>query len=111
MQAKKDLAQRITARYHGEAAAAAARKFFEDTFSKGELPTEIKALSLPSGLALSELILRSGGVKSRNEARRLISQGGVRIDGRKALGDEPVLAPASFVLQIGKHQFVRVNLA
>ena len=91
-------------------AGAAARKFFEDTFSKKELPADIKAVELPSGLSLSELILRSGGVKSRNEARRLVSQGAVKIDGKKISQDDVVSAPASFVLQMGKHQFVRVKL-
>ncbi|MDE2314511.1 MAG: tyrosine--tRNA ligase, partial [Elusimicrobia bacterium] len=95
----------------GAAAGAAARKFFEDTFSKKELPTDIEQISMPAGLALSEIILRSGRVKSRNEARRLITQGGVKIEGRKMTADESVSAPPSFVLQIGKHQFVKVNIA
>lgn len=111
MQAKKDLAQLLTARFHGEAAGAQERRFFEETFSKKELPKDIPSVSLPAGLSLSELVLRAGAVKSRNEARRLITQGGVKIDGKKAPGDEPVREPASFVLQVGKHQFVRVDLA
>ena len=109
MTLKKDLGQMLTTRYHGAEAGAAARKYFEDTFSKKELPTDIKAVDLPKGLALSGSSC-CGGVKSRNEARRLVSQGGVKIDGKKTVGDDPVSAPASFVLQIGKHQFVRVNL-
>lgn len=110
MEAKKDLAQKLTARYHGAEAGSAARKFFEETFSRRQLPSEIKALDFPPGLPLSELILRCGAVKSRNEARRLISQGAVKIDGQKAAEDKPVSSPASFVLQMGKHQFARVNL-
>ena len=110
MEAKKSLAQKMTARFHGDAAGAEARRFFEDTFSKKELPTDIKSMALPSGLQLSELVLRCGGVKSRNEARRLITQGGVKIDGQKQAADGPVAKPASFVLQIGRHQFVRVEL-
>jgi tyrosyl-tRNA synthetase len=110
MEAKKALARSLTARYHGEQAAEAALRYFEDTFSKGELPADIKIVELPAGLPLSELILRSGGVKSRNEARRLVSQGGVRIDGAKVSQDMLLTAPPSFVLQMGKHQFVRVKL-
>jgi tyrosyl-tRNA synthetase len=111
MEAKKRLAELLTARFHGPDQGRAARKFFEDTFSKRELPTgSIKAVELPAGLALSELVLRCGAVKSRNEARRLISQGGVKIDGRKAGADAPIGSPAAFVLQVGKHQFLRVTL-
>ena len=110
MEAKKSLAQKMTARFHGAEAGAAARKFFEDTFSKKELPTDIRGVTMPPGLMLSDLIARCGGVKSRNEARRLITQGGVRIDGQKASADGPVNEPRSFTLQIGKHQFVKVDL-
>lgn len=110
MEAKKRLAETITSRYHGPDAGPQARKFFEDTFSKKELPTDIKELPMPSGTSLSEVILRAGGCKSRNEARRLILQGGVKIDGNKAPADAPIASPVSFVLQMGKHQFVRINL-
>ncbi len=111
MEAKKELARLLTARFHGEQAGQAALKFFEDTFSKKTVPTEdIRSVDLPTGLALSEMILRCGGTKSRNEARRLITQGGVKIDGRKTGTDELVRSPDSFVLQIGKHQFVKIRL-
>ncbi len=111
MEAKKALAELLTARFHGEAAGKAARTFFEETFSKKKLPSdgEIALVSAPSGVQLGELLVRCG-VKSKNEARRLITQGGVKIDGNKVAADAPVKDPASFVLQIGKHQFVRVNL-
>lgn len=110
LEAKKDLAESLTGRYHGPEAARAERRFFEETFSRRELPSSVRAVSLPAGLALSELILRAGGVKSRNEARRLIIQGGVRINGQKAAADAAVSGPLSFILQVGKHEFVRVNL-
>jgi tyrosyl-tRNA synthetase len=108
MEAKKELARRITALYHGEPAALAERQFFENTFSKKELPADIPSLSASRGVKLVELVAEAGG-KSKGEARRLIEQGGVKLDGQKA-EDGPVRAPDSFVLQIGKHQFVRVNL-
>ena len=110
MAAKKALARELTSRFHGEKAGAEAHAFFEQTFSKKELPSELRCVELPGGLPLSEVVLRCGGVKSRNEARRLITQGGVRLDGQKAADDSPVRQPRSFVLQMGKHQFVKVNL-
>jgi len=110
MTAKKDLAQKLTARFHGDDTAAQARRYFEDTFSKKELPKDVPSMDAPRGSTLSEVVLRCGNLKSRNEARRLIQQGGVRIDGQKAPADAPVTSPDSFLLQIGKHQFVRVRL-
>ncbi len=110
MEAKKALAELLTARFHGEPAAKDERRFFDETFSKKELPKDIPSFSAPAGLTLSELILRCGATKSRNEARRLITQGGVKIDGKKAPADEPVREPAQFVLQVGKHQVERVEL-
>lgn len=108
MEAKKDLARRITALYHGDRIAMAERTFFEDTFSKKELPNDIPQFCFAKGVKLTEMVSQAGG-KSKGEARRLIEQGAVRIEGSKA-AEGPVEAPASFVLQIGKHQFVRVTL-
>jgi tyrosyl-tRNA synthetase len=111
MAAKKALAQKIVARFHGSAAGTEALAYFENTFSKKELPTELRVAQVPAGLTLSEIVLRAGGVKSRGEARRLITQGGVKIDGAKTVADDPIRSPASFVLQMGKHQFVKIEIA
>jgi len=110
MKAKKALARLLVARFHGEKAGDDALAYFESTFSKRELPTDLRVERVPPGLTLSEIVLRAGGVKSRSEARRLISQGGVKIDGAKAAGDDAVRSPSTFVLQMGKHQFVRIEL-
>ena len=110
MKAKKALARLIVARFHGDAAADAALGYFENTFSKRELPTDLRVEKVPAGLTLSEIILRAGGTKSRGEARRLITQGGVKIDGVKAAADDAIRTPASFVLQMGKHQFAKIEL-
>lgn len=110
MKAKKALARLLTARFHGEAAGDAALKYFEDTFSKKELPTDLRVERVSSGLPLAKIIVQAGGAKSLGEARRLIQQGGVQIDGAKATADAPVTAPGSFTLKMGKHQFVRIEL-
>lgn len=110
MKAKKELARRLTARFHGEEAGAAALAYFESTFSKKELPTDLRAERVPAGLTLSEIVARVGGAKSRSEARRLIQQGGVQIDAVKRVEDVPITAPPSFTLKMGKHQFVKIDL-
>jgi tyrosyl-tRNA synthetase len=110
MKAKKALARRIAARFHGDAAADAALAYFENTFSKKELPTDLSVVKIPPGKTLSEIIVLAGGGKSRSEARRLITQGGVQIDGVKRTDDAPIAAPAGFTLKMGKHQFVKIEL-
>ena len=110
MKAKKALARLLTARFHGEAAGDAALKYFEDTFSKKELPKDLRVERVAAGLPLAKIIVQAGGAKSLGEARRLIAQGGVQIDGTKATADAPVTAPNAFTLKMGKHQFVRIEL-
>jgi tyrosyl-tRNA synthetase len=110
MKAKKALARLIVARFHGDAAADAALAYFESTFSKKELPTDLKVVKVPSGKTLSEIIVLAEGAKSRSEARRLIAQGGVQIDGVKRIEDAAITAPSSFTLKMGKHQFVKAEL-
>lgn len=110
MKAKKELARLLTAKYHGDAAGADALAYFESTFSKKELPTDLRVERAVTGTPLAKIILQAGGAKSLGEARRLILQGGVQIDGVKAAADAPVSAPPSFTLKMGKHQFVKVEL-
>ena len=110
MKAKKALARLIVERFHGAGAGDAALAYFESTFSKKELPTDLRVVRVPAGLTLSEILVRAEGVKSRGEARRLIIQGGVQIDGVKRVDDAAIAAPESFTLKMGKHQFVKVEL-
>ncbi|MFI5362600.1 MAG: tyrosine--tRNA ligase [Elusimicrobiota bacterium] len=110
MKAKKALARQIVARFHGDAAADAALIYFESTFSKKELPTDLTIVTVPAGKTLSEIIVLASGAKSRSEARRLIAQGGVQIDGVKRTDDAAISAPPGFTLKMGKHQFVKIAL-
>ncbi len=109
MKAKKALARELVARFHDAAQADAALAYFESTFSKKELPKDLPVVKVAGGLKLSEIAFQTGAVKSKGEAQRLIVQGGVKIDGVKAQ-EVPVPPPASFVLQVGKHQFFRVEM-
>ncbi|MBI4060112.1 MAG: tyrosine--tRNA ligase [Elusimicrobia bacterium] len=110
MLAKKTLARTLVSRYHGAKAGDEAFAYFEATFSKKELPADLRVERVEAGLPLAKIIVQAGGAKSLGEARRLILQGGVQIDGVKAAADAPVSAPASFTLKMGKHQFVKVEL-
>ena len=110
LDAKKSLAETIVARYHGPAAARLAKERFERVFSKRQSPEDAPKIGVPPGLALSEIIVRAGAAKSKNEARRLLSQDAVRLDGEKVAADSPLAERGSFLLQVGRRRFVRVDV-
>ena len=108
-QAKLALAQEITGRYHGKEAAGAAREEFEKVFAKKDLPDDMEEYVLKaSSVKLSDLLAESKMVSSKNEARRLIEQGGVKIDSQKAVGDCEIKSGKEFVLQAGKRKFKKI---
>ena len=111
MQAKIDLARRIVEDFHSKAAAEEASRHFDSVIRKKEIPEEISEKVLPSGdYSLSALLLGSGLASSRTEAKRLIEQAAVSIDGRRAAADDTLnlVAPGGVVLKVGKRKFVRI---
>jgi len=87
--AKADLAARQVERFHGATAASEARGRFDSRFTRGELPPELVAEwrspePMDDELALPTLLTQMGLTKSNSEARRLIAQGAVRINGAVA---------------------------
>jgi tyrosyl-tRNA synthetase len=114
-QAKSDLARRIVADYHGQREAENAAAEFEKVFARKETPEEIKEIRLPPDARpvwVPKLLVTLGMAKSNGEARRLIEQGGVSLDGER-LADasrELAAAPAStYLFKVGKRHFVRVR--
>src|SRR5579864_5103709 len=111
MQAKLDLARFIVARSHGEEAARAAEEHFDRVVRQREAPEDIPVHPLPAGDPVHlPALLADAFELSTSEARRLISQGGVKLNG-KALSelDVPRERLAGAVLQAGKRRFVRLN--
>ncbi|MDA8242960.1 MAG: tyrosine--tRNA ligase [Elusimicrobia bacterium] len=108
MEAKKKLAGLITARYHGAEQAQAARAHFEQVFSRKELPEDMEVFRAEKPGKLSYLMVAAGLAKGMNEARRLITQGAVRIDGEK-VADDLTFEPRNCVLQVGRRQFRRIE--
>jgi tyrosyl-tRNA synthetase len=112
MQAKVELARWIVARSHGEEAAQAAEEHFR-RLARGEAPEEIEGYPLPPGdpIHLPALLAEAFGL-STSEARRLIAQGGVKLDGDPVSDlDLPRERLAGAVLQAGKRRFVRLDEA
>jgi tyrosyl-tRNA synthetase len=110
--AKHDLASTIVRMYHGAEAASAARDQFERTIVQKEIPDEIPDITPgTSTIGLLDLVREAGLAASNGEARRLVQQGAVQIDGRRI--DDPTLVlelagMAPFVLKVGKRRFARV---
>jgi tyrosyl-tRNA synthetase len=111
MQAKLALARWIVARSHGEDAAQAAEGHFARVVQRGEAPEDVPEHPLPAGdpVHLPVLLADAFGL-STSEARRLISQGGVKLDGEPVSElDLPRARLEAAVLQAGKRRFVRLN--
>ena len=119
MEAKKMLSTEIVARFHGEEKAVSADKEFTNRFSKGNNPKEIKVVTLKtksSEISLVDLLSREDFgknklCKSKSEARRMISQGAVKIDGNKILNDAILVPnPSENVYQVGKLKHLKIKL-
>jgi len=108
MEAKKKLAGLITARYHGAEQALAARAHFEQVFSRKELPEDMATFRAEKAGKLSYLMVAAGLAKGMNEARRLIDQGAVRLDGEK-VSEDIIFEPRDCVLQVGRRQFRKIE--
>jgi len=112
LEAKLELARFIVRRSHGDDAAAAAEAHFTRVVRRGEAPDDVPDLALPQGdpVHLPALLVESLGVGSTSEARRLIQQGGVKLNGEPAPGlDVPRSALAGALLQVGKRRFARLT--
>jgi tyrosyl-tRNA synthetase len=113
MEAKLALARWIVARAHGEEAARGAEEHFDRVIRHREAPEEVPGHALPTGdpVHLPAVLADAFGL-STSEARRLIGQGGVKLDGKVVSElDLPRHRLAGVVLQAGKRRFVRLNEA
>jgi tyrosyl-tRNA synthetase len=112
MEWKLELARRITARWHGAEGAVAGEEHFTRVVRRHEAPADVPEIALPDGdpVHLPAFLTASMGVGSTSEARRLIQQGGVKLNGEPAPGlDVPRTALAGALLQVGKRRFARLT--
>lgn len=112
MESKKALARELVARFHGAAEARQAEEDFVQQFKQKEIPDDIEVISLAASgpLWICKLLTDTGLTKSNGEARRLIQQGGVKIDGEKVENpDLEIDASQALVLQAGKRRFARIE--
>jgi tyrosyl-tRNA synthetase len=114
MQAKLALARFIVARSWGDEAAREAEEHFTRVVREGRAPDEVPEAPLPEGdpLHLPALLVDQLGLGSTSEARRLISQGGVKVEGEVVKDlDVPRSRLAGALVQAGKRRFVRFGTA
>ena len=110
-QAKADLAKNIITDYHGEKAAVEAEKKFETVFAKGEIPDDIPEVKISSKkIAVIDLIMKAEFASSTSDARRLVKQGAVSLDGDKVedVNSEISLDKEGNILKVGKRRMARV---
>jgi tyrosyl-tRNA synthetase len=114
LQAKLALARFIVARSHGEEAARAAEAHFTRVVREGQAPEDVPEGRLPDGdpVHLPALLVLNGLAGSTSEARRLIAQGGVRVNGEVVTDvDVPRARLLGALLQAGKRRYVRLPAA
>jgi tyrosyl-tRNA synthetase len=114
--AKREMARAIVNLYHGGRAAEEAEAAFDSRFKQNEAPTEMPEAALPAGAVdagsvyLPRVLAELGLAGSRSEARRLIAQGGVKVNGEPVTSEElPEESLAGAVLQVGKRRYVRLT--
>ncbi|NGZ96149.1 MAG: tyrosine--tRNA ligase [Nitrospira sp. WS110] len=122
MEAKQTLAELIVAQYHGADAGKQAKAEFQQKFQEREFPDEpdvrlrLTQQDLRDGQAIGlvDLVAKTGLVPSKSEARRLIVQGGIELDGQKQQDANALLALAEgrqYRLKIGRRKFATVERA
>jgi tyrosyl-tRNA synthetase len=109
---KKSLGRKMVAMYHGPQAAVEAEGEFERIFVKKDVPDTMPEIKLTgASCRLDELLLQAKTAASRSEARRLIQQGGVTINGEKITDPfADIVLKNQMILKVGKRKFVRIML-
>ena len=111
---KYKLAEELVERFYNRAEAKLAHENFVAQFQKGEIPDDLPEIVLSvdaSGLGIANIIKLAGLTESTSEAFRMLQQGAVKLDGER-INDRGLLlnADQTFVLQVGKRRFAKVNL-
>ncbi len=107
---KEDLARSVVDRFVGEGEGIKAAEEFARIFAQKKLPQEMLDLELPSEeIGLIDLVVKAGFAPSNGEARRLIQQGGVRIDDEQIKDIKAAITPVDgMILRVGKRKFARI---
>ncbi|WP_195999867.1 tyrosine--tRNA ligase [Clostridium sp. 1001271B_151109_B4] len=106
---KIQLAREIVELYHGKDAVRNAEERFKTVFQKRQIPDDIKIVEVNhDDFNLSEIIVSNGLASSKNEFRRLVVQGGVKINEEKLSNIEEFKLESEIIVQIGKKKFIKI---
>ena len=116
MELKKRLARLLVGWLHGQEAAARAEEEFERVFQQRQAPEEVPTFVLEQEMPLATILSTAGLAPSTSEARRLIRQGAVELDGRRLTDPWTTLGPEALpsqgsLLRVGKRRFLRLRPA
>ncbi|MEY3151157.1 MAG: hypothetical protein RLY92_1384 [Chloroflexota bacterium] len=107
---KMQIAHEITAVFYGAEGAAQGQAHFERVFQRRELPDDMPLFAAVAGAKLVDFVVSAGLVPTKSEARRLIKQGGIKLDGVAVADTEMLLQIIeATVIQVGKRKFARLT--
>lgn len=110
MDLKKTLAHHIVTELHDRESAGKAAEYFEKTVQRKELPSEVPAIVWNKEGSLVDFLVETEMVSSRSDAKRLLEQGGVTIDGNQVdtKPNDLIIIEENQIIGVGKRKFVRV---
>jgi tyrosyl-tRNA synthetase len=112
--AKVALAKEIVERFHGADAARGAEQHFEQVHARRETPEDVAEVALSLGgqasLPLVAALADARLASSRSEARRLVAQGGVTVNGERATDPQAPLAAGEYLVKVGKRHFAKLRV-
>jgi tyrosyl-tRNA synthetase len=110
-EAKVLLGKTIVAQFYDKAAAAAAAAEFDKVFAKKQMPDDIPQWLLPpEPISVKRLLVSCGAVASTSEAKRMVAQGAVSVDGVKIIDPNQEIMPAGQVVRVGKLIFGQIKV-
>ena len=110
---KQQLAACLVARCHGREAALGAAEHFRRVVQRKQVPEDVPEIGVaagPDGAGLLTVMVQAGLARSNSEARRLVSQGAVELDGERQSDPALQLAPGAYLLKVGKRRFARLRI-
>ncbi|GKZ06181.1 tyrosine--tRNA ligase [Paraclostridium bifermentans] len=108
---KMNLAKEIVKLYHEEEKAIEAENRFKEVFQKGQIPNDIKTVEvLKSEFDLIDELVKNKLVSSKSEVRRLITQGGVKVNNEKLDDIKNLNINDTMIVQVGKKKFIKICL-
>jgi tyrosyl-tRNA synthetase len=116
---KLHLARQVVSTLHNERVARQAEREFVRVFSQRETPGDMPTVSLGGPVVVVDLLAQTGMARSKSEARRLVTQGGVRLDGHRVDDIHAIVDPAErtaasdsgkpeMIMRVGRRRFLRL---